>query len=158
MDINLTLIGQMITFSIFVWFMVKYIWPPMICIMEARRKKISDGLLSAEKGTKSLELANIEAKEIVVNAKKESKVIINQANKKANSIVEEGKLKAYVEGKRLLEISESEVEQKIVTAKESLKKEISHLIVLGVEHLLRKKFSTEESNHAINQLLSDLRQ
>ena len=91
MDINATLFGQTIAMIVFVWFCMKYIWPPLLGAIEERQQKIADGLAAAEKGQQSLDAAQTEAAGIIEDARKQATSILDQANARANEIVAEGK-------------------------------------------------------------------
>ncbi|MGR8931574.1 MAG: F0F1 ATP synthase subunit B, partial [Gammaproteobacteria bacterium] len=103
MSINITLIGQMITFTLLVWFTMKYVWPPIIAALEERKVKIADGLAAAEKGQEEVKLAEKKAVSVLKEAKEQSAEIIASGQKRANELVEEAKLQAQKEGERLLE-------------------------------------------------------
>jgi len=75
-SINATLIGQMITFALLVWFTMKYIWPPLFDSLEERKKKIADGLAAAEKGQEEILLAEKRAKGVLKEAKEQSSEIV----------------------------------------------------------------------------------
>ena len=92
MNINLTLFGQMVTFAIFVWFCMKFIWPVILTSLEERQKKIEDGLNFAEKATRELAETKLEIDRKIDDAKSEASVIIDQANKRAGQIIEEAKI------------------------------------------------------------------
>ncbi len=94
MDINASLIVQMLVFVVFIGLTMKFIWPPLTKALEARRKNIADGLAAAEEGRKELELAEIKSKEQLTEAKTQAAHIIEQANQRANHIVEEAKNKS----------------------------------------------------------------
>ena len=118
MNINLTLIGQSITFALFVWFCMKFIWPPVIGALEARRKEIADGLAAAERGLHEQELAEKRAAEHIKEAKGQASEIITQAQKRAGEIVEEAKGDAKTEADRIVTGANAEIEQEINRARE----------------------------------------
>ena len=90
MSFNLTLIGQTIAMIVFVWFCMKYIWPPLLAAIEERQEKIAEGLAAAEKGDQKLEAAKAEADQIIADARKQATGILDQAHARANEIVAEG--------------------------------------------------------------------
>ena len=100
MDINATLIGQTIAMIVFVWFCMKYIWPPLLEAIEERQQKIADGLAAAEKGQASLEKATAEAENIIGEARKQATGILDQAHARANEIVADGKTDGVKERER----------------------------------------------------------
>jgi len=124
-SINATLIGQMITFALLVWFTMKYIWPPLFDSLEERRKKIAEGLAAAEKGQEEMQLAEKKAKNVLKEAKQQSSEIVSLAQKRANEIVEESKEAAKKEGDRLVLAARAQVEQEMQQAKEGLRQEVA---------------------------------
>ena len=113
MNINATLIGQAIAFAIFVWFCMKFVWPPLIAAMREREEKIAGGLQQADQAEKDLELAKEKAMETLREAKAHAAELIEQANKRASQLVEEAKEQARAEGDRLKAAAQSEVEQEV---------------------------------------------
>ena len=111
MNINLTLIGQAISFAIFVWFCMKYVWPPITSALEQRKKTIADGLSAAELGQKSLEEAKVDVEAKLAEAKSEAKNIISMAEKRQGDILDEASMKASEETSKRLKLAEQEVEQ-----------------------------------------------
>ncbi|MCH9770147.1 MAG: F0F1 ATP synthase subunit B [Gammaproteobacteria bacterium] len=156
MDINITLLGEMITFAVFIWFTMKYIWPPLMKTMEDRRSKIADGLAAAEQGQNELELAQHKSKQILQDAKTQASKIIEQANQRANHIVEESKQQARKEGKRLLELAQGEVEQEYMSAKEKLLQSFSKLAVAGAERILQREVDVASNDVLVKELVDEI--
>jgi len=156
MNINLTLIGESITFFVFVWFCYKYIWPPMVNALEERRKKIADGLAAAEHGRHEQELAEERAKEILREAKDQAGVIINRAEKRAAEIVDEAKDDARAEGERLLTAARAEIGQEVNRAKEDLRGKVVSIAVAGAGRILERE--VDESVHAdlLNRMAAEI--
>lgn len=156
MDINATLFGQMITFAIFIWFTVKFVWPPLMKAMEDRRNKIADGLAAAEQGVKELELARIKSEEAIKDAKTTAAHIIEQANQRSHHIVEEAKTLAREEGERLLQIAKTDVEQEYHSAREKLMQEVSNIAVVGAERILKKEIDKSSNDRIISDLVGSI--
>jgi F-type H+-transporting ATPase subunit b len=156
MDINATLIGQMITFALFFWFTMKYVWPPLSRVLEERRKKIADGLAAGEEGQKQLELARIKSKEQLREAKGEASRIIEQAHQRANRMIEEAKDQARIEGERLLSLAEGEIDRLYNQAKEKLLRHISTIAVAGAERILQKEVDKNVNNQLVNELVDEV--
>lgn len=156
MDINATLIAQMITFILFVVFTMKVVWPPLMRVMEERRKKIADGLAAAEKGKRDLELAEIKVKEQLTEAKAEAARIIEQANQRANHIVEEAKQQAREEGDRLIQLAKGEISQEYNNAKQQLLQQVSVIAVTGAEKILQREVDHKINDKFINEMLSEI--
>ena len=129
MNINLTLIGQAISFAIFVWFCMKYVWPPITSALEKRKKTIADGLAAAEKGQQSLENAKVEIDKLLLGGKDEAKNIISMAEKRADDIVDEANQKAAQESLNKIKIAEQEIEQLANKVKSDLKNDLSALVI-----------------------------
>ena len=121
MNINLTLIAQGITFFAFIWFTVKFVWPPILAAIEERRTKIADGLAAADKGARSLEDAQAKISVMVEEARGQGRQIIDQAQTRANGIVDESRVGATQERERILQSGQAEVEQQINRARDELR-------------------------------------
>ncbi len=130
MNINATLIGQAIMFALFVWFCMKFIWPPLITALENRKKQIADGLAAAERGKHDLDLAAKRSAEILREAKEKAAEIIANGDKRATEIVEEAKNQAKAEGDRILTGAKAEIEQEVFRAKEQLRTQF--FVVMGL--------------------------
>ena len=156
MNINLTLIGQAISFAIFVWFCMKYVWPPITSALEQRKKTISDGLSAAELGQQALEKAKLEVDSKIAEAKTEAKNIVSMAEKRQGDILDEANIKASEESSKKLKLAEQEVEQLAMRLKESLKKDVSKLVVEGAEMILKKEIDKKAHDKAIQDLVTKI--
>ena len=156
MNINLTLIGQAISFAIFVWFCMKYVWPPITSALEQRKKTIADGLSAAELGQQSLEKAKADVEVKLAEAKSEAKNIISMAEKRQGDILDEASVKASEETSKRLKLAEQEVEQLSLKLKESLKKDVSRLVVEGAEMILKKEIDKSAHDKAIKDLVTKI--
>ena len=156
MSINATLIGQMITFTLLVWFTMKYIWPPLIDALEERKKKIAAGLAAAERGQEEMELAEKKAKGVLKEAKDQSAEIVTMAQKRANEIVEESKGTAKKEGERILASTHAQIEQEVQQAKEGLRKEVSALALTASEQILEAEIDINKHKAIIDKVSKQL--
>lgn len=156
MNINWTLVGQMIFFVIFVLFCMKYVWPPITNAMAERAKKIADGLAAADRADKDLELAKEKAAADLKGAKAQAAEIIEQAKKRADQMVEEAKGKAKEEADRVRATAEAEVEQQIAQAKEALRAQVSVLAVAGAEKILESSVDAKVHGHMLDKLAAQL--
>lgn len=158
MSITATLIGQMITFGLLVWFTMKYVWPPLLQALEERKKKIADGLAAGEKGKQSLELADKKAKVFLKEAKEQAAEIVSLAQKRANDLAEERKEQAKQEGERIISAARSEIDREILQAKDELRKQVSGLAVSAAEQILRKEVDHKKHKEIIDNLGNQLGQ
>ena len=156
MNINLTLFGQMVTFAIFVWFCMKFVWPVIIGAMEERQQKIADGLDAADRAMRDLEAAKSEATDQRKEAKQEAAGIVDQANKRANQIVDEAKVLAVAEGDRLKVAAEAEIEQEINRAKEELRSKVAGLAIAGAEKILEASIDDKANRALVDKLATQL--
>ncbi|MEW5893455.1 MAG: F0F1 ATP synthase subunit B [Pseudomonadota bacterium] len=156
MNINLTLIGQSITFFFFVWFCMKYVWPPIVNALEARRKQIADGLAAADRGKHELELSAKRATETLHEAKQKAAEIIAQAEKRAAQVIEEAKDTARLEGERQIAAAKSEIEQEIMRAREQLRGEVAALVVAGAEKILRREVDAKAHADLLEAVKNEL--
>lgn len=156
MDINITLIGQMITFAIFVWFTMAFVWPPLRTAMRQRQDKISEGLASADRAEKELEVAKRKANTVVQEAKAEATKLIEQANKRALRIDEEAKETARADAERIRQEAEKEIEQKKQAVKDQLRKEVSILAISGAEKLLKHNVDASANQQVLDDVMEKL--
>jgi F-type H+-transporting ATPase subunit b len=156
MSINATLIGQMITFTLLVWFTMKYVWPPIIAALEERKAKIAEGLAAAEKGQEEIKLAEKKAISVLKEAREQSAEIIGSAQKRANELVEESKLQAQKEGERLLEAAKAQIEQEMLQARENLRKEVSALALRAAEQILKEEIDKVKHQDLLNRTVEQL--
>ena len=143
MNINLTLIAQAATFALFIWFTVKFIWPPLLRAIEARQKTIADGLAAAEQGKRSLEASTRQADDAIHASRERSADIVGQAEKRAAQMIEEAKNSAKEEGAREKTAARAEIEQEVQRAREQLREQVAALAVAGAEKILRREIDAK---------------
>ena len=156
MNINATIIGQAIAFFFFVWFCMKFVWPPLTGALRERQKKIAEGLDAADRASRDLELAKEKATQALREGKEQAAVIIEQANKRANQIVDEAKVQATEEGTRLKEAARAEIDQEVNRAKEALRAQVAALAVAGAEKILGKSVDAKASAELVDKLAAEL--
>jgi len=139
MSFNLTVIAQAVAFALFIWFTVKFVWPPMLRAIEARQKQVADGLAAAEQGKKSLESSSKQAEQAIQAARVRAAEIIGQAEKRDAQMVEAAKAAAKEEGDREKAGARAEIEQQAQRAREQLRDQVAALAVAGAEKILRRE-------------------
>jgi F-type H+-transporting ATPase subunit b len=139
MSFNLTLIAQAVAFALFIWFTVKFIWPPLLGAIEARQKSIADGLAAGEQGRKSLEVSSKQAEQAIREARSRAAEIVAQAEKRGSQVVEEAKSNAKAEGEREKAAAKAEIQQEVSRAREKLRDQVAALAVAGAEKILRRE-------------------
>jgi F-type H+-transporting ATPase subunit b len=152
----MTLIGQTIAMIVFVWFCMKFIWPPIMTSIEERQKEIADGLAAAERGQQSLDKAKTEADGIVAEARKQATTIIDQAQARANEIVAEGKADGVKERERQLAAATAEVEQEANRVREALRGQVSAIAVASAEKILQREIDPQAHEDILSKLASEL--
>ena len=156
MDINLTLIGQTIAMIVFVWFCMKFIWPPLLTAIEDRQEKIAEGLAAADKGQEKLEQARAEADEIISEARKQATGILDQAHSRANEIVADGKADGVKERERQLAAAKAEIEQEANRAREELRGQVSAIAVASAEKILQREIDAKQHEDILGRLAQEL--
>lgn len=156
MNINLTLFGQTIAFAIFVWFCMKFVWPPLTAAMHARQKKIAEGLDAAGRAQRDLQLAQEKAAQMLRETKEQAAEILDKANKTANAIVEEAKQQARSEGERLLASAKAEIDVEVNRARDQLRAQVAALAVAGAEKILESSVDAKAHNDLVAKLASQL--
>lgn len=153
MDINITIIGQMITFIIFVVFTMQFVWPPLKKCMDDRRAKIAEGLLSASRAEKELQSARKKAEHLVAEARRDARKIIDQANSHANQIDEKAKKSARISYNNILKSAHDEAEAHIISMKHMLREEFINTAIISAEKLIQKNIDTTTNNRLLEEML-----
>lgn len=156
MNINATLLGQVIVFVILIGFTVRYIWPLLLNAVDERQKKIADGLAAADKGQKNLEEAKTAANELVKVARVEATKIVDQASRRANEVIDEAKLSATAEGQRLVAAARAEVQLDQSRAREQLRQEVAALAVAGASKLLGREIDARAHADLLEKLAVEI--
>lgn len=156
MKINATLIGQMITFALFVWFTYRFVWPPIIKALKDRQSKIADGLAAAERGHVELEQSQAKAAQLLKEGKDQGAQIVLEAQKQADRIVDAARQQAHDEGLRIIQQAQAEVEHMIEQAREGLRKEIATIAMLGAQKVLEHSVDEQAHTAMLEKLAQEL--
>jgi F-type H+-transporting ATPase subunit b len=151
-----TIIGQILTFAVLVWFIKAFLWQPILNALSERQKKIADGLAAAERGQKEQAAGEERAAELVQDAKVQATEIINRAEKRGNEIVEEAKSDAKVEGERIVQAARAEIEKEVNQAKEQLRGQVATLAVAGAEQILAREVDVAAHSKMLDELATQL--
>jgi F-type H+-transporting ATPase subunit b len=141
---------------VFVWFCMKYIWPPITAAIEARQKEIADGLAAAERGQSDLSAAKSEADKIVAAARDQARGIVDQANTRANDIVEAAKAEGEGEKRRQLEGARTEMDVEINRARDELRSQVAAIAMAGAERILSKEIDANTHRALLDSLAAEL--
>ena len=156
MNVNATFFAELLAFCIFVFITYRYIWPSMENLLEDRRKEISDGLEAASKSQRKLEEANKGSAVILDGAKAEASSLINQANSRADQIVDEAKEQAVEEAKKIKLSAEADIEQSANKAKDGLRDEVAALVIAGAQKILDKEINAKANKDIIDSLIKKI--
>jgi len=155
-NITVTLLAQMIAFGLLIWFVNKVMWGPLSGIMEARQKRIADGLAAAEKGKHEEELAKKKAIEVIKEAKNQAADIVAQGQKRASEIVEEAKVTARTEGERIITAANADIEREINQAREVLRTQVAGIAVAGAEKVLKREIDAKSHDALLIELAAEI--
>ncbi|WP_438865152.1 F0F1 ATP synthase subunit B [Neptunicella sp.] len=156
MNINATLLGELIAFIVFVWFCMKYVWPPIISAIEERQKKIADGLAASDRAEKDLQLAQEKATAQLKEAKSQAADIIEQAKKRASQIIDEETQRGHQEREKIIAQGQSEVEAERNRAREELRQQVAALAVTGAERILGRQIDAAAQSDIVEKLVAEL--
>jgi F-type H+-transporting ATPase subunit b len=155
-NITVTLIIQMLVFAIFVWVVMKFIWPIILGAMNEREKKIASGLAAAEEGQKSLTEATSRAEDVIKEARTRALAIESQARTQANQIIEEARKAASLEGEKALASAKSQIDLESNRARDSLRGQVVSLAVAGAKRVLEKEIDQKTHDELLDQLAAKL--
>lgn len=156
MDLNATLLGQLITFVIFIWFTMRYVWPPITKAMAARTQRIAEGLAASERGKHELELAQHKAADFIRDAKIQAANIIEEANKRAGHIVEAAQDDARAESERLLTLGKAEITKEMQKARQELKTQVASIAMFGAEKILERSIDKDANSELLDKLITEI--
>lgn len=156
MDINATFIGQFVVFGILLWFIAKFVVPPIAAANAARQKKIADGLAAADRGQKDLDEARSRADAVIREARDRANQIIEQASRRSNEMVEAAKHSAVTEGDRLVAAARQQIELDTTRAREELRRDVARLTVQTASKLLGREIDPARHADILDRLASDI--
>lgn len=156
MNMNLTLIGQTISFFFFVWFCVKFVWPPLTNAMQDRQKKIADGLEAADRAKRDLQLAQEKAGDTLKDSRAQSAQLLDEAHRRATQMIETAKDEAKAAAEKIAAQAKADVDAQISTAREQLRQDVSRLAVLGAERILKAEIDAAKHAKLVDDLAAKL--
>ena len=156
MNLNATIIGQMLAFAIFVVFCMYYVWPPIISALEERKKKIADALAAAERGRHEQKLAEERALQVICKAEDQANTVIAQAQHRGNEIVNEAKRNAQIEVKLMLASAAADIEHDINRAKDVLRVQVGSIVSVGAKKIVSREINIKDHSNLIEELVSQI--
>lgn len=157
MSINASLIGQMITFAIFVWFCMKFIWPKLMAAIHDRQKTIADGLAAGDKGLRELEAAELKVLEIIDEAKHHAAEILEGTQQRAHKMIDEAKDKARAEYDKIVASAQADIEQQTNAAKRELYDEVSAIVLQSTEKVLGRNIDKSDNDRFIADMIAEVK-
>jgi len=155
-NLNATLFAQLIVFLILAWFTMKFVWPPIAKALDERAQKIADGLAAADRAKSELSAANQRVEKELAQARNESAARLADAERLAQSIIEQAKARASEEGNKIIAAAQAEAEQQAIRAREALRDQVAALAVKGAEQILRKEVDATVHADLLNRLKTEL--
>ncbi len=146
----------MLVFAAFVWFTMKFVWPPLTKALEERQDKIADGLAAAERGRRELDLAQHRIKDELKQAKVQAAEIVEKATRRAAQIVEEAKNEARHEAQQLAKMAQEQISQEVNRAKDNLRKQVATLAVAGAEKILMREIDQKANSQLLDSLIEEI--
>ena len=156
MNINATLILQSIAMMIFVWFCMKFLWPPLIKAMDERRERIAEGLAASDRAEKELETAKVEVDRQIREARDKAGEIVDQASQRHSQIVDQAREDATAERKRQVAAAEADIAQAANQAREELRAAVANLAVLGASKILEREVDAETHRELLDKLIAEI--
>ncbi|RVT47594.1 F0F1 ATP synthase subunit B [Rheinheimera sediminis] len=156
MNLNATLLGELIAFAVFVLFCMKFVWPPLIGAIEARQQKIADGLAASDRAEQDLRLVQDKVKQQLAEAKTQASALIDQAKKREQQIIDEASVKAQSEREKILAQAKAEIDAERIKAREELRKQVAVLAVAGAEKILQRSIDAAAHSDILDKLVAEL--
>ena len=156
MNFTMTMVAQSIVFAIFIWFCIRFIWPPLVNAMRERQQTIAEGIDNAERAEKDRADAAVRAEETLKNARVEADEIIAQARRQSATMLEDAKRDATEEGERIKIAAQAEIDQEVYRARERLREEVAGLAVVGAERILDDEIDRDKHAEMLAKLAAEL--
>ncbi|MFS2005723.1 F0F1 ATP synthase subunit B [Duganella sp. CT11-25] len=156
MDINMSLIGQMITFAVLVWVSMKFVFPSLNAALDERAKRIADGLAAADQGQQAMVVAEKRASEALAGAREEASQRVADAEKRAQLVAEEIKANAQAEADRIIAQAKADADQQLSKAREALRAQVADLAVKGAEQILKREVNASAHADLLSRLAVEL--
>jgi F-type H+-transporting ATPase subunit b len=156
MNINLTLVVQMVVFIVLIWFTMKVVWPMILGPMEERSQKIAAGLAAGDKGQQELAQARDRADAILREARERATQIVEQAQRQANDLVDQAKGTATSEGARLVEQAKQQIELETSHAREALRREVATIAVSAASKVLEREIDPRTHADLLSKLATQI--
>ena len=156
MNLNATLLAQIVVFAILWWFTMKFVWPPITKALDDRAKKVADGLAAADKAKLELQSANKRVEEQLVQSRNETAKLLADAEKRAQAIVDEAKRRAEDEGAKIVAAAKAEAQQQSIQAREALRSQVAALAVKGAEQILKREVNAGVHAELLGRLKAEL--
>ena len=156
MNLNATLLAQIVVFVILWWFTMKFVWPPITKALDDRAKKVADGLAAADKAKLELQSANKRVEEQLVQSRNETAKLLADAEKRAQAIVDEAKRRAEDEGAKIVAAAKAEAQQQSIQAREALRSQVAALAVKGAEQILKREVNAGVHAELLGRLKTEL--
>ncbi|OGI40956.1 MAG: F0F1 ATP synthase subunit B [Candidatus Muproteobacteria bacterium RBG_16_62_13] len=153
---NLTLVGQMGTFAVLVFFIWRFLWGPMTRLLEERAKRVQDGLTAAERGQHEFSLMQHKSVDLLRQARAEANEVLNQAERQALLVLEEARQNARAEGERLVVAARQEISGEVSRAREQLRTVIGELVVAGASKVLEQEIDARRHNRLVESMIAEL--
>jgi len=156
MNLNATLFAQAISFFLFIYVSVKWVWPMVLRKIEERQKVIAEGLAEAERGRSSLADAQKQSDAVLKEARSRAQELVTSAEKAANLRIEESKAQAKTEGERLVASAKAQIEQEVQSAKQQLREQVAKLAIAGAEKILQREVDARAHAQMLDQLKAQI--
>ncbi|WP_153111993.1 F0F1 ATP synthase subunit B [Propionivibrio limicola] len=156
MNLNSTLVAQLVVFFILAWFTMKFVWPPIMKALDERAAKIAEGLAAAERGRQDLDLASKRSADVLRDGKTKASEIVLQAEKRAHQIIDEAKAQARIEAEKVIAEAKVDIEHEAMRAKEALRERVAELAVAGAERILRREIDAKVHADLLATIKQDL--
>jgi F-type H+-transporting ATPase subunit b len=156
MEINMTFLGQMISFAILVWFTTKFIWPQLNGAIEERQKKVAEGLAVAERARAELKDADAKVAVEIKQARLQATEIIDKAQQQANQLLEKARAEATGEINRLKAQAQDEIASMAQRAREQLREQVGALAVRGAEKIVQREIDPAAHKALLDQLAAEI--
>lgn len=156
MNINASLFGEMIAFSLFVWLTMKFVWPPIMKAIAEREKKIADGLADADRAKQELVQAHDQVGGILKDARAKATDAVTIASQQATQILEDARKQSQAERQRQVEAARAEIQQELNRAKDALRAEVAKVALAAAERIIEREIDAKAHKALLDELAGQI--
>jgi len=152
---NLTLLIADIAFFLLLFFTARYLYRPITQALEARTKRIAEGLRAAEEAKRDREAAEKEYQLRMEHARREGQALLDRIAKQGEDLRKELEAKAREQAEGLIARARAEIQQEREKAVEDLREQVADLAVMAASRIIGESLDAKKHRELIERTIEE---